>query len=106
MYSHKNDYKTLDGGSGWIINTMSVVMWAIQNTYTFTDAIIAAVNVRGDTDTNASITGAIAGAIYGFKSIPMHWIDILNQPNKYNIWNNNQVNINYLTDRLASLANC
>ena len=56
-------YKSLNGGTGWIVHTMSVVMWSIRNTDSFPTAIIRAANVMGDYDTNASITGAIAGAL-------------------------------------------
>lgn len=36
----------------------------------FEDAVIAAVNCGGDTDTLGAMTGALAGAFYGMKAIP------------------------------------
>ena len=103
---HTLKYKDLNGGTGWIVNTMNVVMWSIRNTDTFRDAIIRSANVRGDTDTNASITGAIAGALYGFNEIPQAWLVYLNKKNEWNEWNGEQMTIARLKDRIATLAQC
>ncbi len=42
----------------------------------FERTIIYAVSLGGDTDTIASMAGAIAGAYYGQDSIPQRWRDI------------------------------
>ena len=34
-----------------------------------------AISLGGDTDTIATMAGAIAGAYYGIEAIPQHWID-------------------------------
>lgn len=104
--AHTKNYGELTGGTGWVVNTMEVVMWSIRNTTSFRDALIAAVNVRGDSDTNASITGAIAGAIYGFSGIPSEWVQPLDLPNKYNYWKGRQIDVNTLKDLIATLAQC
>ncbi len=107
--AHKLDYKDLDGGSGWIVDTMSVVMWSIKNTTSFKDAIIAAANVKGDTDTNASITGGIVGALYGFNEIPEMWLEALRK-NKENLWplsgNRHLITLDVLKDIIITLAGC
>lgn len=41
----------------------------------FRGAILEAVNAGGDTDTNASIVGAMMGASVGLSGIPQEWID-------------------------------
>jgi ADP-ribosyl-[dinitrogen reductase] hydrolase len=33
----------------------------------------------GDTDTIGAITGAVAGARYGFESLPSEWLDAINE---------------------------
>lgn len=103
---HLLDYDDLTGGHGWIVHTMTVVMWSIRNTNTFSTALIRAANVRGDTDTNAAITGAIAGALYGFKAIPQGLITPLDKYNKWNVWHGKHMNISELKDRIATLARC
>ncbi|KKM17862.1 hypothetical protein LCGC14_1671500 [marine sediment metagenome] len=104
--AHLLKYKELNGGNGWIVHTMSVVMWALRNTDTFADAIIRSANVRGDTDTNASITGAIAGALYGFNAIPLAWLQDIDQYNEWNYWGNQQMTIERFKDKIATLAQC
>lgn len=41
------------------------------------EAVCAAANLGGDTDTNAAITGGLAGAWFGFSAIPARWVDAL-----------------------------
>ena len=55
----------------------------------FIDVIEYAISFGGDTDTIATMAGAIAGCYYGYESIPKHWIekcegtvDALNQADK------------------------
>jgi len=47
--------------------------------------ILAAVNIGNDTDTIATILGAIAGARLGAKSFPKEWLSLLNQRNGFNL---------------------
>ena len=37
--------------------------------------MLLAANLGGDADTVAAITGQLAGAIYGKRGIPAHWIE-------------------------------
>lgn len=46
----------------------------------FRAAILEAVNAGGDTDTNASIVGALVGANVGLSCIPQEWFDPINNP--------------------------
>ncbi len=41
----------------------------------FRQAVIAAVNHSGDSDSTGSITGNIIGAYLGIKAIPSHWVE-------------------------------
>jgi ADP-ribosylglycohydrolase len=36
--------------------------------------VLKAVNLGGDTDTIAAIAGGLAGALYGYESIPEEWL--------------------------------
>jgi ADP-ribosyl-[dinitrogen reductase] hydrolase len=58
--------------------TLGTALWALRTTTTFTDALRAAVDVGGDTDTVACVTGALAGARYGIQAIPSRWTTYLN----------------------------
>lgn len=63
--------------TGYIVHTLESVIWCINNTDSFKEAIIGAINLGGDTDTIGALTGALAGIIYGFNSIPKNWINSL-----------------------------
>lgn len=54
----------------------NAVFWACQKD--FKSAIIRAVNDGGDADTIAALTGGLAGARFGFTSIPVEWVQKLN----------------------------
>ena len=43
------------------------------------DAVLKAVNIGEDTDTNAAICGGLAGIYYGFDSIPVDWTNQINR---------------------------
>ncbi|MBW2038197.1 MAG: ADP-ribosylglycohydrolase family protein [Deltaproteobacteria bacterium] len=48
----------------------------------FRDTVVTAVNCGGDTDTIGAMAGAIAGAYYGFSSIPSEWLSPLENGEK------------------------
>ena len=58
-------------GSAW--TCLAQAVWAVRNNQSFETAVIAAINLGGDTDTVASVTGALAGARWGIQSIPCRW---------------------------------
>lgn len=43
-------------------------------------AVRAAIDLGGDTDTVAAVTGALAGAVYGLGEIPAAWTEPLHVP--------------------------
>jgi len=63
--------------SGYVIDTLEASIWCLLTTDNFKDAILKAVNLGDDTDTVGAVTGALAGLLYGYKSIPKEWINTL-----------------------------
>ena len=61
--------------TGYVINTLESVIYCLENTNNYKDAVLKAVNLGGDTDTIAAICGGLAGIYYGFESIPKNWIE-------------------------------
>lgn len=61
--------------SGWAVSTLEAALWAFNTTNNFRDALVAAVNLGGDADTIGAVCGQIAGAYYGFSSIPKKWLE-------------------------------
>ncbi|WP_263770300.1 ADP-ribosyl-[dinitrogen reductase] hydrolase [Propionivibrio soli] len=60
--------------SGWIVETMQVVMQSLLDTDSFEDCVVDAANRGGDADTTAAIAGMLAGALYGLDSLPVRWL--------------------------------
>ncbi|KAJ5219579.1 hypothetical protein N7468_008783 [Penicillium chermesinum] len=61
--------------SGWVVDTIEVVLWAFFKFDTWEEGALAVVNLGGDSDTAGAIYGALAGVFYGVESIPQRWID-------------------------------
>lgn len=45
-----------------------------MNSENYKESVLKAVNLGGDTDTIAALTGALSGLYYGYESIPEDWI--------------------------------
>lgn len=71
--------KTRDqiSSSGYIMDTLEAALWCFFTTDDFESGAILAVNLGRDTDTVGSVYGTIAGAFYGFDTIPSRWLDAL-----------------------------
>lgn len=61
--------------TGYVLDTMVAAKWAVGSTNSFEEAVLAAVNLGGDSDTIGAVAGQIAGAIHGLDGIPRKWID-------------------------------
>jgi len=61
--------------TGYVVDTLICSLWCFINTSSFEEAVCEAVNLCGDADTVGAITGGLAGAYYGFDSIPTRWKD-------------------------------
>lgn len=56
--------------TGYVVDSLEAALWAFLRTSTFEDAVMDAVNLGGDTDTIAAITGGLCGVYYGFSALP------------------------------------
>ncbi|MEE1810602.1 ADP-ribosylglycohydrolase family protein [Streptomyces sp. BE133] len=72
------DAATEFNGAVW--PCLGTALWALRTTRTYENALAAAVDVGGDTDTVAAVTGGLAGAVYGFGAIPSRWTEPLHIP--------------------------
>jgi len=60
--------------SGYVVHTLQTALHDALTANSAEDAIVTAVNRGGDTDTIGAVTGALAGARFGFESIPDRWL--------------------------------
>ena len=59
--------------AGQVVQTLEASVWCLLTTASYEDAVLRAVNLGGDTDTIASVTGGLAGLCYGVSAIPESW---------------------------------
>lgn len=62
---------------GYVVDTLEAALWCLLNGSTYAETVLQAVNLGGDTDTTAAVTGGLAGLYYGSAAIPSEWIDQL-----------------------------
>lgn len=55
---------------GYVLDSLRASLWCVENTNSFENAVLLAVNLGDDADTTAAITGQIAGAMYGYSAVP------------------------------------
>ncbi len=60
--------------SGYVVDTVQTVFHYFFTTASFEECLTGVVNQGGDADTTGAIAGMLAGAFYGFKSLPLHWL--------------------------------
>jgi ADP-ribosyl-[dinitrogen reductase] hydrolase len=60
--------------SGYVVDTLEAGVWSLLTTSSFSDAVLRAVNLGGDTDTTGCVTGGLAGIHYGLQAIPEGWL--------------------------------
>lgn len=63
--------------SGYVLDTLEASIWCLLTTNSYKDAVLKAVNLGNDTDTTGSVTGGLAGLLYGFDNIPESWVEQL-----------------------------
>lgn len=80
--------------SGYVIDTLRIAIWALLAHDSFEAAVLAAINLGGDADTQGAVVGALAGARWGYDAIPQEWRDQLE----------GRVDLIALADRLQALA--
>ena len=59
--------------TGYVVDALELSLWIFLKTDSYERAVLKAVNAGGDTDTNAAITGGLAGLYYGREGIPADW---------------------------------
>ncbi|MGW8333430.1 ADP-ribosylglycohydrolase family protein [Streptomyces sp. NPDC055897] len=66
--------------NGAVWPCLGSALWALRATDSFERALGAAIDLGGDTDTVAAVTGGLAGAHYGLHAIPPRWTTPLHVP--------------------------
>lgn len=72
------DQATEFNGAVW--PCLGSAVWALRTTTSFENALRAAIDLGGDTDTVAAVTGGLVGTVYGPNAIPARWTAPLHVP--------------------------
>ena len=72
-----NVFDKCNDPNGYVLGSAYLSVQAVLDTDSFASALESIILKGGDTDTNACITGMIAGAKYGYSSIPKQWLNSL-----------------------------
>ncbi|MGC0318941.1 hypothetical protein QBC98_007462 [Kitasatospora acidiphila] len=66
--------------NGAVWPCLGSAVWVVRTTTSFEAAVRSAVDLGGDADTVAAVTGGLAGAIHGLEAIPTRWTEPLHVP--------------------------
>ena len=58
-------------------DSFAAALWCVANGEGFEGAVIKALNLAGDATSIGAMAGQLAGAIYGARAIPSHWLEQL-----------------------------
>lgn len=65
-------------GQGWVAEeALAIAVYCALTAKDFREAVCAAVNHDGDSDSTGAITGNLLGALWGERAIPTRWLDEL-----------------------------
>jgi ADP-ribosylglycohydrolase len=67
-----------DPSNGSVWTCLAQAVWAVRHNDRFEDVLVAAIELGGDTDTVATVAGAIAGARDSVQAIPSRWLTYIN----------------------------
>ncbi|WP_018505842.1 ADP-ribosylglycohydrolase family protein [Parafrankia discariae] len=63
--------------TGYVVHSLAVAVWALQQPDSLEDLLVAVVNRGDDADTTGAITGGLLGARDGAEAVPARWVDQL-----------------------------
>lgn len=73
LQTHNLDFNA----GGYVVGSLEIAVHTLLRTNCYKDAVLEAIALGGDTDTNAAITGGLAAINYGYQQIPQLWMQPL-----------------------------
>ncbi len=65
------------GTSSYCLHTLETSVWCLASSASFEEAVVHAANLGGDACGHGAVTGALAGAFYGYPAIPARWTSVV-----------------------------
>ena len=72
--------------SPYVVDTLEAALWCLDKRVSYEGCVLYAVNLGGDTDTVAAVTGGLAGLSYGVNDIPKGWLEVIGFDRLEYIW--------------------
>jgi ADP-ribosyl-[dinitrogen reductase] hydrolase len=60
-------------GTGYVVKSLEAALWAFHSSNDFRSGCLLAANLGDDADTTGAVYGQLAGAFYGYSTIPQSW---------------------------------
>ncbi len=79
MNNQKQDEKMYRDQKHNVLIIFETAIWILLTTHSYFEAMVTAINLGGDTDTTAAVTGGLAGTLYGIEHIPQAWLEPIEQ---------------------------
>ena len=92
MLLSEDFYKADDnciGETGYVVDCLMTAVYSMLHGTCYEDTVLSAINLGYDTDTNAAVTGALAGVFYGVDNIPSRWLRVVKKKEMLEIYANN-----------------
>lgn len=67
------------GYAGYVVDCLEAAVCCSFAEATLEDALVAVVNLAGETDTMAAVAGGVGGAASGVDALPDHWLAVLHE---------------------------
>lgn len=60
--------------SGYVLHTLEASVYLLLRSPSYSQAVLDAINLGGDTDTTACVVGGLTGILHGVEAIPASWL--------------------------------
>ena len=70
---HRQTAQEHQSASGYVVHTLEAALWAFDQSASFEEGALLAVNLGEDADTTGAVYGQLAGAYYSAAGIPDRW---------------------------------
>jgi ADP-ribosyl-[dinitrogen reductase] hydrolase len=67
------------GYAGYVVECLEAAAWCCLYADSPEEALVLAVNLAGEADTIAAVSGGVAGAAWGREALPVRWLRVLHQ---------------------------
>ena len=67
----------VDAARGDARSVLRLCRGVLSSTASYKEAVLKAINAGGHADVTGAAVGALAGAVYGARSLPVHWLQSL-----------------------------